>query len=155
MVGHSPFKADQLNVEKTKSAGVKDLKNFLDYADRGAIALAAEQTGSMGGFDSPFEEAVADRLSAKGWQIVTQIGVSGFRIDLGVVNPEKPGAYLAGIECDGATYHRSATARDRDKIREEILRNLGWEIIRIWSPDWWYDCVGATEHVHQLFCGLV
>jgi very-short-patch-repair endonuclease len=155
LVVYSSFKADQLNVEKTKSTGVKDLKNFLDYADRGAIALAAEQTGSMGGFDSPFEEAVADRLSAKGWQIVTQIGVSGFRIDLGVVNPEKPGAYLAGIECDGATYHRSATARDRDKIREEILRNLGWEIIRIWSPDWWYDCVGATEHVHQLLCGLV
>jgi very-short-patch-repair endonuclease len=117
--------------------------------------LSAEQTGSMGGFDSPFEEAIAERLSDKGWQIVTQIGVSGFRVDLGVVNPDKPGAYLAGIECDGATYHRSATARDRDKIREQILRHLGREIIRIWSPDWWYDCEGATEHVHQLLCDLL
>jgi len=155
LVVYASFKADQLNAEKTKSVGVRHLKNFLDYADRGAIALSAEQTGSMGGFDSPFEEAVAERLSGKGWQIVTQIGVSGFRVDLGVVNPDKPGAYLAGIECDGATYHRSATARDRDKIREQILRHLGWEIIRIWSPDWWYDCEGATEHVHQLLCDLL
>jgi len=155
LVVYASFKADHLNVEKTKSLGVRHLKNFLDYADRGAIALSAEQIGSMGGFDSPFEEAVSASLSDKGWQVVTQIGVSGFRVDLGVVNPDKPGAYLAGIECDGATYHRSATARDRDKIREQILRHLGWEIIRVWSPDWWYDCEGATERVHQLLCELL
>lgn len=155
LVVYASFRAEQLNVEKTKSIGVRHLKNFLDYADRGVIALHAEQSGSMGEVESPLEEAVLQRLTARGWQLVAQIGVSGFRVDLGVVNPDKPGSYLAGIECDGATYHRSATARDRDKQREQILRNLGWEIIRIWSPDWWYDCEGATERVHQLLCALL
>jgi very-short-patch-repair endonuclease len=149
LVVYSSFKADQFNVDGTKSRGVWDLKNFLDYADRGAIALSAEQAGSQGEFESPFEEAVAEKLIHLGWQVVPQIGVSSFRVDLGVVHPDKPGAYMAGIECDGATYHRSATARDRDKIREQILRHLGWEILRVWSPDWWYDCDGAVERIHE------
>lgn len=149
LVVYSSFKADQLDVEKTKSRGVRDLKNFLDYAERGAIALSAEQAGSMGTFESPFEEAVAEKLSALGWQVVPQIGVSSFRVDLGVVHPDKPGAYMAGIECDGATYHRSATARDRDKIREQILCHLGWNILRVWSPDWWYDRDSAAERIHE------
>lgn len=72
-----------------------------------------------------------------------------------MVHPHKPGTFLAGIECDGATYHRSATARDRDKIREEVLRGLGWEILRIWSPDWWHDKAGATERLHMALEALV
>jgi hypothetical protein len=67
------------------------------------------------------------------------VGASDFRIDLGVVHPDAAGIYVAGIECDGATYHRSATARDRDKLREQVLRDLGWEILRVWSTDWWID----------------
>jgi very-short-patch-repair endonuclease len=82
---------------------------------------------------------VAKALERKGWAIHTQVGVSAYRIDLGVVHPEAPGTFLAGIECDGATYHRSATARDRDKLREWVLRGLGWEILRVWSTDWWTD----------------
>jgi hypothetical protein len=65
--------------------------------------------GSVGGYESPFEEAVARKLSNLGWRVVTQIGVSSFRIDLGVVHPDAQGSFLAGVECDGATYHRSAT----------------------------------------------
>ncbi|MFW8584101.1 hypothetical protein ACOJBM_01560 [Rhizobium beringeri] len=76
-------------------------------------------------------------------------------MDLGIVHPDKPGAFLAGIECDGATYNRSATARDRDKIREQILRGLGWNIVRIWSPDWWYDKNGATDRLHEALQQLV
>jgi hypothetical protein len=72
-----------------------------------------------------------------------QIGVSQFRIDLGVVHPTIPGRYLAGVECDGATYHRSATARDRDLLREQVLRDLGWNILRIWSTDFWLDPNGT------------
>lgn len=143
----SSFKAEKLRVDDLRSRGVRDLKCFLDYAERGSAALPAQSFGSVGGYDSPFEEAVADSLIAKGWQIVSQVGVSGFRVDLGVVHPDKPGVYLAGVECDGATYHRSAAARDRDKTREQILRNLGWEIIRIWSPDWWYDSASAIERI--------
>ena len=98
-------------------------------------------------FESPFEQAVGEALSNAGWQVRPQVGVSGYRIDLGIVHPDKPGAYLAGIECDGATYHRAATARDRDKVREQVLRNLGWTILRIWSPDWWYDADTVRDRI--------
>lgn len=147
LVVYSSFKGDQLNVDGTNKLGVRHLKEFLNYAEKGPIALLASTEGSVGGFDSPFEEAVADALSARGWQVVPQVGVSGFRIDLGIVHPDKPGAYLAGVECDGATYHRAAAARDRDKTRQQVLENLGWNIIRIWSPDWWHDPASATQRV--------
>lgn len=143
------FRADELKAEGTKAQGVHDLKNFLDYADRGPIAIAARTEGSVGDFESPLEEAVAEALAARGWQVEPQIGISGFRIDLGVVHPDKPGAYLAGVECDGATYHRSAVARDRDKTRQQVLENLGWAIFRVWSPDWWYDCDSAIDRLHE------
>jgi very-short-patch-repair endonuclease len=149
MVVYSSFRAEQLSVEGVAHHGVVHLKAFLDYAERGSIALPAFDQGSVGSHESPFEEAVAERLRAKGWNVMPQIGVSRFRIDLGVVNPDAPGAYLAGIECDGAAYHSSATARDRDIVREQILRNLGWEIIRIWSPEWWQDADTETEQVHK------
>ncbi|MDI1328894.1 hypothetical protein [Pseudomonas sp.] len=85
----------------------------------------------------------------------TQVGVSAFRIDLGVVDPDAPGRYLAGVECDGATYHRSATARDRDKLREHVLRGLGWEILRIWSTDWWINAVGTADLIHERLTALL
>ena len=124
-------------------------KSTLDYAERGAIALPAEERGSVGGFDSPFEEAVAAQLERRGWMVVPQVGISGFRIDLGVRHPDLAGAYLAGVECDGATYHGSATARDRDKVREQVLKGLGWDILRVWSTDWWFDAKGCAERLHE------
>ena len=84
-----------------------------------------------------FEVQVAKELNKLGWNTNPQIGVGRFRVDIGVVHPEKPGEFLAGVECDGATYHSSATARDRDIIRQAQLENLGWDILRIWSTDWW------------------
>ncbi|MCA8988409.1 MAG: DUF4011 domain-containing protein, partial [Planctomycetaceae bacterium] len=149
LIVYSSFLPDKLKVEKVKYKGVPDLKAFLQYAQRGTSALTASQNKSVGEFESPFEEAVAGALSKLGWQVVPQIGVSAFRVDLGIVHPDKPDTFLAGIECDGATYHRSATARDRDKIREQVLRGLGWEILRIWSPDWWYDTQGALNNIDQ------
>ncbi|MDV5224330.1 AAA domain-containing protein, partial [Pseudomonas aeruginosa] len=140
----STLRAEKIDLARTQALGVRDLKHFLEFADRGARALAGADTGSLGGYDSPFEEAVANALRRKGWQVVTQVGVSSFRIDLAVVDPDAPGRYLAGVECDGATYHRSATARDRDKLREQVLRGLGWEILRIWSTDWWIDALGTA-----------
>src|SRR5690606_11031178 len=79
---------------------------------------------------------------------VPQVGISGFRVDLGIRHPDLAGAYLAGVECDGATYHGSATARDRDKVREQVLKGLGWNILRVWSTDWWFDASGCAERLH-------
>ncbi|PWG61188.1 DUF3320 domain-containing protein [Spiribacter halobius] len=139
------LKAEQINLARTQAIGVRDFRHFLEYAERGPRALA-EATHIPGGeFDSPFEQAVATALVERGWELHAQVGVSGFRVDLGVVHPDAPGIYLAGVECDGATYHRAATARDRDKLREAVLRGLGWEILRVWSTDWWVDAPGALE----------
>ncbi|MEM9353660.1 MAG: DUF3320 domain-containing protein [Planctomycetota bacterium] len=146
---YASFLPDELRAERSQARGVHDLKAFLEYAHRGPVAIAARTEGSVGGYDSPFEEAVAEALSSRGWRLEPQVGVSGFRIDLGVFHPDLPGAYLAGVECDGATYHRSAAARDRDKTRQLVLENLGWTILRVWSPDWWYDSESAVEAVHE------
>jgi hypothetical protein len=155
LIVYSSFKGSELDASRSKARGVHDLKNFLEYAEKGPIALAAETKGSVGGYDSPFEESVAESLAAKGWQVVPQVGVSGLKVDLGIVHPDKPGAYLAGVECDGATYHRSAVARDRDKTRQQVLEGLGWNIVRVWSPDWWYDPVSALKRVDDALNALL
>ena len=145
----SSITADDIDLSRTRAVGVKDLKDFLNYAERGADALPMRDEGSLGPAESPFEEAVAEALQAKGWEVRTQVGVSGYRIDLGIVNPDRAGAYLAGIECDGAQYHSSATARDRDKIRQLALEGLGWNILRIWSTDWFHDSRTVIDRVHS------
>jgi hypothetical protein len=141
------FRPEKMDLSRTQALGVRDLKHFLEFAERGARALGEAVAGSIGDFDSPFEKAVCVALAERGWTVHPQVGVSAFHIDLGVVDPDAPGRYLAGVECDGATYHRSATARDRDKLREQVLRGLGWEIVRIWSTDWWIDMPGTLEKV--------
>lgn len=155
LIVYSSFTADQLDAQRSKSRGVNDLKAFLEYAQKGPESIAARTEESVGGFDSPFEQAVAEALENVGWQVVTQVGVSGFRVDLGIRHPDKPGAYLAGVECDGATYHRSTVARDRDKTRQVVLENLGWKILRVWSPDWWYDAKSAVATLDQQLCELL
>ena len=136
----SGLRADQIDLTRTRARGVRDLKYFLDYAERGAGALAAVTSASADGeVDSEFERMVADRVRAAGFEIHHQVGCSGYRIDLGILDPANQGRYLLGVECDGATYHRAATARDRDKLRQHILEGLGWTLYRIWSTDWWHD----------------
>ena len=144
---YASITADKIDTGRARGQGVQDLKAFLDYAERGMATLPAQHTEMTASYESPFEQAVGEALSNAGWQVRPQVGVSGYRIDLGIVHPDKPGAYLAGIECDGATYHRAATARDRDKVREQVLRNLGWTILRVWSPDWWYDADGVRDRI--------
>ena len=143
------FDFHEIDLARTSATGVDHLKQFLDYADRGPVALAAADDGSLGPAENPFEEAVANALRGKGWEVRTQIGVSGFRIDLGVVHPDHAGTFVAGVECDGYTYHRSATARDRDRIRENVLTGLGWNILRVWSTDWFRNATEVTHRLHE------
>ncbi len=145
MVVFSTITANDIDLTRTAARGVSDLKAFLDYAERGPTALGQDMGRSLGGYDSPFEESVANRLRDKGWTVHTQIGVGPFRVDLGIVHPGAPGRYLVGVECDGATYHRSATARDRDKVRESVLSRLGWDLLRVWSTDYWVDPKGVID----------
>jgi very-short-patch-repair endonuclease len=155
MVLFTSFDSSMIDLSRTSARAVRDLKHFIEFAERGPRALVEAVQGSLGGFDSPFESAVAEALTRKGWQVVTQIGVSRFRIDLGVVHPDRPGDYLVGVECDGAAYHSAATARDRDKVRQAILETLGWKLLRVWSTDWWVDKAGAAEKLHLAISRLL
>ena len=150
VVVFASFDPDMIDITRTQARAVHDLKAYLDFASRGPVALAREASVNTGrdDFDSVFEERVAAQLRARGWTVQTQVGVSRFRIDLGIVHPDRPGRFLAGIECDGATYHSSPTARDRDRVRHSILTSLGWRLVRLWSTDYFMDSERALERVH-------
>jgi very-short-patch-repair endonuclease len=149
MIVFATLRPEQIDLSRTGARGVREFKHFLEFAERGARAIAEAFAATGDGVESPFEEAVKSKLETRSWTVHTQIGVSSFRVDLGIVDPDAPGRYLAGVECDGATYHRSATARDRDRLRENILTQLGWRIRRVWSTDWWIDTESAIEKLHQ------
>ena len=127
------LKGDDIDLSRTNARGIAALKRYLKYAETGKSDIVIPTGGEA---DSPFEEDVADSLRKLGFQIDHQIGSAGYFIDLGVKDPERPGRYLLGIECDGATYHSAQSARDRDRLRQQVLEGLGWRIHRIWSTDW-------------------
>lgn len=142
----STLRSGQINLASTRARGVRDLRSFLEYAERGPSAIgAALELDPDADFESPFEEAAFDALIDRGWEVHKQVGSGGYRIDLAIVDPEAPGRYRLGVECDGANYHRAKTARDRDKLREGVLRELGWKLHRIWSTDWWTNPDRETQ----------
>jgi len=124
---------EDIDLERAKGKGVFAFKLFLHYARTGRLSVAQTSGREM---DSIFEEQVANALQARGYQVHPQVGIAGFFIDLAIADPERPGRYLIGIECDGAAYHSSRSARDRDRLRQAVLEDHGWIIHRIWSTDW-------------------
>jgi len=136
------FGSEDVHPSDTSSEGVKVLKRYLEYAEhRGR----AEHESIGKDVESDFEQEVAARLRGRGYRVESQIGVSGYRIDLGVRDPDNPTLFLTGIECDGARYHSSKSARERDRLREEILKGLGWRILRVWSTDWFDNPNSETD----------
>ena len=129
----SSVTGDDIDLSRSKGRGVAALKMFLSFAQTGTLGIAQE-TGRDP--DSIFEEQVAARLTALGHEVKTQIGTAGFFVDLAITDPEKPGRFVLGIECDGAQYHASRSARDRDRLRQTVLEAHGWVLHRIWSTDW-------------------
>jgi len=135
----STLRPEQIDLSRVRASGVRDLKHYLEFAIRGPRALVEQSVPTGREPDSPFEAQVIALLREHGWSAHPQVGVSGYRLDIGVVDPRAPGRYLLGVECDGASYHSGATARDRDRLRQHVLEGLGWELHRIWSTDWWLD----------------
>jgi very-short-patch-repair endonuclease len=122
--------------------GVRALKEYLDFAHTGRLE-AGQRTGLSE--DSPFEVAVRDALETAGFQCEPQVGIAGFFIDLAIRHPRFPDHFMLGVECDGASYHRSVAARDRDRLRQVVLEGFGWKIYRIWSTDWFSDPRGQLQ----------
>ena len=132
----SNFHASDLQLDIDAPLGVRALKTFLDYAETRNLPRA-ESNHPLVDPESPFEESVYEFLKSQGYTVSKQVGCAGYRIDLAVIDLTALGRYLIGIECDGAPYHSSPVARDRDRLRQQQLERLGWKLHRIWSTDWY------------------
>ncbi|MEI8213945.1 MAG: DUF4011 domain-containing protein [Planctomycetota bacterium] len=146
----SSLHPSQIQTGPDKSRGVNAYHDFLEFAHSGML----RETGSESGRepDSPFEESVARIVDACGLEPVFQVGVAGYFIDIGVRRREGNREFLLGIECDGATYHSSRSARDRDRLREEIIKARGWRLHRIWSTEWFLNQRAEEERLRKLLC---
>lgn len=132
----SSITAEDIDLSRATGRGVAALKTFLHYARTGELGGAAATADKGREMAAPFEEAVQAALDQHGHQVDRQVGVAGIHLDLAVRDPRQPGRYLLGIECDGASYHASRSARDRDRLRQAVLEGMGWRIHRLWSTDW-------------------
>ncbi len=122
----------------SESRGMQALRTFLAYAETGRMPDNPLPSSTFQ-IDSPFQEEVTRRLEQRGYQVHQEVASGGRFVDIGIVDPQRPGRYIIGIECDGASYHSSRSARDRDRLREQLLTALGWKLHRIWSTDWFHN----------------
>ena len=129
----SNFKAYDMHLTSNPPYGVKALKEFLAYAEN--LTLGHHETESYA--KEPFEDAIASFLEENGYSVDRQIGYAGFRVDLAIIDDENPGKYILGITTDGKMYSSSKVARDRDRLREQVLAGLGWKLYHLWSTDWY------------------
>ncbi|MHA1749452.1 MAG: AAA domain-containing protein, partial [Promethearchaeota archaeon] len=148
----SSIDPSELDASRIKNEGASHLRKYLHYAkykERSNIDAVTPL-----GFESAFEESVFYALTSQGHELESQVGCSNYRIDLAIKHPNKPGEFILGIECDGAQYHSSRYARDRDNIRQKVLENRGWKLLRIWSEDWLnnreYEIKRINEKVEEL-----
>ncbi|MCL4205812.1 MAG: DUF4011 domain-containing protein [Pirellulaceae bacterium] len=136
-----------------RSRGVNAMKQYLEFAQTGR--LGERETSSGRGPESPFEITVSRIVESLGLRVVPQVGVAGFFIDLGVLAPGSDDQFLLGIECDGATYHSSKSSRDRDRLREQVIRSRGWNLHRVWSTDWFLNREAEEQRLRKAILAQV
>lgn len=146
----SSFSHHEVDLSRSGSRGVHLLKAYLEYAASGGARLPISVTSGEIPLN-PFEADVSDALQAKGLTLLPQYGASRYRIDLVAMHPTKHGRPVLAIECDGAAYHSTPTARDRDRLRQQHLTRLGWRFHRIWSTDWFMRREGEIERAVSAF----
>jgi hypothetical protein len=124
---------DDIDTERARGVGVLAFKLFLRFARTGRLDTAgADRTGQA----DVFEAQVAQALHEKGYVVHPRVGIAGLFIDLAIADPDSPGRYILGIECDGRSYREARSARDRDRLQRSVLEDHGWILHRIWSLDW-------------------
>ncbi|MBS1877540.1 MAG: DUF4011 domain-containing protein [Acidobacteria bacterium] len=148
----SSLDPERIQTNPNSPWGVRALKQYLIFARTGILEGAEERTEQP---INDFERSVGTVLREKGYEVAPQVGVAGFFIDLGVKHPMKAGTFILGVECDGASYHSGRSARDRDRLRQEILENLGWKIHRIWSTDWFKNREGEINRLLSRLSDIV
>ncbi len=128
-----------IDIKRASSEGARMLRAYIEYAIRGTAALKPIEENEESGAEDIFCNMIADVIESHGYKIERRVGCSDYKIDIAVLNPERNGEYIAGIECDGLSYVRAKTARDRDHLRRSVLKKMGWNMYRVWSTEWSRD----------------
>lgn len=151
MIVFSTLQPEMIDLRRTQAAGVVGLKRFLEYAKTGRLALQAEalETGNEETAHDAVTQKVARMLQDRGYQVDLYVGRSAFKVDIAVRNPHDEGSYLCGILCDNPKYYVTKTVRDREICRPEVLRHLGWKLLRLWSVDWFLNPEATFERLCQ------
>jgi hypothetical protein len=146
---HTSIRSDQIDLARTGARGVRDLRAFLSFAEAAQREGAAGTSEPVGQSRDALVSAIGERLSRLGWAIEYEVGRSDVRVDIGVHHPERPNTFMAGIETDGVNYRRASTARDRDRLRSDVLAGLGWRLVSVWAVDFWRDADAEVSRIHQ------
>lgn len=148
------IRPEMIDPSKTTAKGVSDLKAFLEYALRGSQALPFSEAERLRGRDG-LQSVIMASLEKRGLNAVTDVGVSRFKVDLGIVHPEKKDEFILGIRCGGDSFREARTARDRDILQDSVLKGLGWNITRVYPMDWYENSGKETERILSLVSELV
>ncbi|MCQ6563076.1 DUF3320 domain-containing protein [Paenibacillus mendelii] len=150
MMVFSTLRSHQLSASRTSAQGVLGLKAFLDYAEKGKQALPAGEAAKQVSTVSDIHRSLVEELNRLGYEADLYVGSSGYRIDVGILDPEQPGQYMLGLLLDGPMYRNAKTARDREILRLQVLGQLGWSLHRVWSPDWWENRNAELSSIRQV-----
>ncbi len=146
LIVFSTLTPDKIDLKRTRATGVKHLRLFLEYAERGPSRLATVRDAQG---EHSIEARLQASLKARGHHLTAQLGCSDYRIDLAIHHPRDPRRLLLGIECDGSSYASAKVARDRDRLRQELLVRLGWRLHRVWTADWWTKPEKVLEGIER------
>ncbi|OWT32959.1 hypothetical protein BGI41_04900 [Methanobrevibacter sp. 87.7] len=139
----SNFRSHDMHLTANPPFGVRALKEFLEYAESLTIGNIPSEDDTI----EPFEEGIYTFLVDNGYTVDKHVGCAGFRVDLAIVDDDNPGRYILGITTDGKMYASSKVARDRDRLREQVLDGLGWKLYHLWSTDWYRNCEACKKHL--------
>lgn len=145
MLIFSTLRSEQIDLKRTKSKGVEGLKKFLEFAERGTSPIPAVQLQKQE--QSNLITLIAEELTQRGYKVDTLVGRSNFKVDLAIVNPSQPDAYILGILCDGKNYYETKTTRDREIVQPNVLQMLHWNVMRVWSVDWFEHKENVVERI--------
>ena len=154
MMIFSTLRPEQIDLARTSAEGPAGLKGFLEYALYGKSYLPQNKEYIVDRQEDPLEQEIAKEIEALGYQTACNIGCSGYKVDIGVVDPDNPDTYLMGILCDGPGYKSAKTAEDRNIVQPSVLASLGWNLHRVWALDWMDNPGRETEKIWQALIGF-
>ena len=140
------IRPEDIDLNKTNSEGVKMLRKYIEFASRSHESIINKIDDEFYETDL-FCNSVSKFLESNGYKVKRNVGSSDYRVDMAVEHPDIAGAYVVGIECDGDTYYKARTVRDRDNLRTTVMEQMGWKMYRIWSTEWFQNENNAKQRL--------